>query len=335
MKTKTKKMNVLVAGGAGYIGSVTTALLIQNGHSVTVVDNLSSGYRTAINPDVDFIEGNISDKKVIEKACEKDIDLAMHFAAFIEVGESVTDPAKYYRNNICESLAFFDLLRNFNVKKAVFSSTAAVYGEPEFVPLTENALLAPLNPYGWSKRMVEKILADFGSAYGFRSVCLRYFNAGGAFGQYGEGHKPESHLIPRILDSVLYNKQLFVFGDDYKTSDGSCVRDYIHVKDLAAAHLLAANYLMDGGESDVFNLGTGTGFTVFEVIKAVEKITGKKADFKITEKRSGDSAVLVASRSKAENILGWGQNLAGLEEIIESAMNWKVKFQSLYEKEKS
>ncbi|MCE5251035.1 UDP-glucose 4-epimerase GalE [bacterium] len=337
-----KPLNVLVAGGAGYIGSVTAAILIEAGHVVTVIDNLSHGYLDAVHPEAQFVRCDITDEDILEKTCSSDIDVVMHFAAFIEVGESVKNPSKYYVNNLTRSIRFFDNLIKFGIKKIVFSSTAAVYGNPVTVPLTEDAPLAPVNPYGWTKLMVETVLRDYNRAYGLKSVALRYFNAGGAMGDYGENHEPESHLIPLILDAAIKGTPLKVFGDDYDTRDGSCIRDYIHVRDIAQAHILAARYLCDGENdtcggnapcgSTAFNLGTGTGFTVLEVIRAVERVIGKKVPYIITGRREGDPPELVASPARAERILDWTGNRAGLEDIIRSAWEWKKKFPRGYER---
>ena len=318
-----RSLHILVAGGAGYIGSITTAALIDSGHRVTVLDNLSSGYRKAVHPGARFVAGDTSDRTVVESICREGIDLAMHFAAFIEVGESVLNPSKYYGNNLVKSIEFFDALVAYGVRRLVFSSTAAVYGDPEQIPLTEKARLAPVNPYGWSKMMVETVLRDYDAAYGFRSVALRYFNAGGAVGNYGESHNPESHVIPRILNAVMENVPLKVFGTDYYTKDGSCIRDYIHTGDLAQAHILAAQYLMNGGQSDAFNLGTGSGYTVLEVIRTVEQVIGQPVSYAVTGRRKGDSPVLVASPAKAQNILYWTKEPIGLDGIIRSAWEWK------------
>jgi UDP-glucose 4-epimerase len=317
-------LNVLVAGGAGYIGSVVTATLIESGSRVAILDNLSHGHIEAVHTDARFVVGDIANPRAVREACEGGIDVVMHFAGFIEVGESVADPAKYYGNNVAHSIRFFDNLRECGVSRLVFSSTAAVYGEPESVPLAEDAPLRPLNPYGWSKRMIEQVLADYDRAYGFRSAALRYFNAGGAFGPYGEDHRPESHLIPRILDSAMRGGAFDVYGCDYPTRDGSCIRDYIHVRDLAEAHILAAHYLMKGGAADCFNLGSGRGFTVFEVIEAAERILGRQVSKAIGPRRPGDSPALVASPEKAARILGWSGARAGIDEIVASAYEWKA-----------
>jgi len=327
-----KPLTIIVTGGAGYIGSVTTASLIKAGHIVTVIDNLSSGHLDAIHPDAQFVCSDITDDDIVEKICSTDIEVVMHFAACIEVGESVENPSKYYGNNFIKTIRFLDNLVKCGVKRIVFSSTAAVYGQPEHIPLTEDSCLAPVNPYGWSKLMVETVLRDYDRAYGLKSVSLRYFNAGGALGDYGENHDPESHLIPLILDAVIKDRPLKVYGNDYDTRDGSCIRDYIHVSDLADAHVLAAHYLRSGGESDVFNLGTGTGFTVLEVIRTVERITGRKVPCLISGRREGDSPELVASPLKAQQVLNWTKEPAGLDDIVRSAWEWKQKFPGGYER---
>ena len=321
---KDKKfLKVLVTGGAGYIGSATTAALIEEGHTVTVLDNLSSGHLQAVHPEAHFIKGDISDSNVIEDICRDGIDVAMHFAAFIEVEESITNPSKYYGNNLANTFQLLDNLRVSGVHNIVFSSTAAVYGEPESIPLTESSLLRPVNPYGWTKMMVEQLLRDYDQAFGLKSVSLRYFNAAGAYNRYGEDHRSESHLIPRILNAASDGASLQVYGIDYGTQDGSCIRDFVHVKDLADAHVLAAQHLCTGGSSDCFNLGTGKGFSILEVIGSVEKVVGRRIDYRITKRRKGDSAVLVASPQKAQCMLGWRKQFSTLEEIIESAWKWK------------
>jgi UDP-glucose 4-epimerase len=324
LTTSNKKpFHVLVAGGAGYIGSVTVASLIKEGRRVTILDNLSTGHLEAVHPEARIVLGDISNARAVREACSEGIDAAMHFAAFIEVGESVTDPAKYYSNNLLRTVKFLDALRGAGVKRFVFSSSAAVYGEPEAIPLNENASLHPVNPYGCSKQMVEQVLGDYSRAYGFRSVSLRYFNAGGSHLSLGEDHHPETHLIPLVLKAAITSSLLTVFGNDYDTGDGSCIRDYIHVKDLADAHILAARYLEKGGKTEAFNLGTGNGFSVFEVIKSAEKVTGCTIEYEIAPRRHGDSPILVASPEKAQRILGWRKDLASLEEIIASAWEWK------------
>lgn len=316
-------LNVLVAGGAGYIGSAASALLIESGHRVVALDDLSRGHIPAVHPDARLVVGDIADRRSVMEACRGGIDVAMHFAAFIEVGESVADPARYYGNNLVKTIRFLELLNDCGVGRLVFSSTAAVYGDPARTPVTEDDPPAPVNPYGRTKRMIEQVLEDYDRAYGFRSVSLRYFNAGGAFGSCGEDHRPESHLIPRILDAVVKGFPVDVYGSDYPTRDGSCVRDYIHVRDLAEAHLLAAVRLLESGRSGVFNLGSGRGFTVFEVIAATEKVTGKPVAKRLSPRRPGDPPSLVASPERARRELGWRSDPAGLEEIVASAWEWK------------
>jgi UDP-glucose 4-epimerase len=327
-----KPLHVLVAGGAGYIGSVTSASLIGEGHRVTILDNLSKGHLNAVHAESRFIHGDISDTVLVKKICSEGIDSVMHFAAFIEVGESVKDPAKYYRNNFLNTVKFLDALLSSGVKRIVFSSSAAVYGEPEIVPISEDAPLKPVNPYGWTKIMIEQVLNDYSRAYDLNAVSLRYFNAGGAHMTFGEDHCPESHLIPLILNAAISSSPLKVFGDDYVTRDGTCIRDYIHVRDLAEAHILSLKYLVNGGKTDAFNLGTGSGYSVLEVIKTVEKITGRVVKFQIVSRRPGDSPALVASPQKAQQVLYLRKNLAGLEEIVSSAYEWKLKHPHGYEK---
>ena len=316
---------VLVAGGAGYIGSVTAAALIEAGHRVTVLDDISRGYTAAVHPDARLVAGDISNRRAVAEACRGGIDVAMHFAAFIEVGESVADPGKYYGNNLSKTVRFLDLLRGCGVGRLVFSSTAAVYGDPLRTPVTEEDPLLPVNPYGWTKRMIEQALEDYDRAYGFRSIRLRYFNAGGAFGPYGEDHRPESHLIPRILDAASRGATVDVYGADYPTRDGSCIRDYIHVRDLAEAHILAARNLAHGDAGGAFNLGSGRGFTVLEVIAAAEAAIGKTIRKRIASRRPGDAPALVASSEKARSGLGWRSDPAGLEAIIASAWEWRKR----------
>jgi UDP-glucose-4-epimerase GalE len=323
LKTSTKPLKVLVTGGAGYIGSVTVALLLRKGYKVIVLDNLSSGYLKAVLPEAQLVQGDISSEETVKEVCREGIDIVMHFAASIKVGESVLQPAGYFENNVVKSLHFFNYLRACGVNNIIYSSSAAVYGEPENIPLTENSTLRPVNPYGRTKMMVEQILQDYDRAYRFRSVSLRYFNAAGAYEPCGEDHRPESHLIPLALEAASKGSPLTVYGTDYKTNDGSCIRDYVHVKDIAEAHILAMLYLNNGGETDRFNLGTGTGYSVFEVLRCVEKLTGRKVNYTLAGRREGDSAVLVASPQKARHILGWKQNLASLEEIVASAWRWK------------
>ncbi len=325
------RLKVLVAGGAGYIGSVVAALLVENGHSVTVLDSLATGHRDAVHPDVRFIPAGIEDAGAVKDACKDGIDVAMHFAACIQVGESVADPSIYYRNNVVNTIRFIDALRGNEINALVFSSTAAVYGEPERVPLSEDDPLLPVNPYGWTKRMVEQVLSDYDAAYGFRSVRLRYFNVGGAHGAWGEDHRPESHLVPLVLRAIETGDPLTVFGTDYPTRDGSPIRDYFHVADLAEAHLLAAKYLAAGNATDAFNLGTGTGYSVLEVIHAAERVTGRAVPYRTAGRRPGDSAALVASADRAVRVLGWRGARLTLDDIIGSAWEWRRMHPKGYE----
>lgn len=319
-------MNILVAGGAGYIGSHTVLSLIEAGHHVVVVDNLLTGHINAIPAEVKFYNGDIRDLLFLMKVfTHEKIDAVIHFAASSLVGESVTDPLKYYDNNLCGTMVLLQAMVKCGVDKIVFSSTAATYGEPERIPILETDRTCPTNPYGETKLSMEKMFKWVGAAHGIRYVSLRYFNACGAHesGSIGEAHTPESHLIPLILQVPLGKREFIsVFGDDYLTKDGTCVRDYIHVTDLAQAHILAAEYLAAGGESDIFNLGNGVGFTVNEVIDTARKVTGHPIPAMVVPRRAGDPAQLVASSDKARTVLGWKPAHASLEEIIASAWKW-------------
>lgn len=319
-------MAVLVLGGAGYIGSHTVYELIDKGVEVVIADNLETGYKEAIHPKARFYKGDIRDRSFIDGVLDSEkIDAVIHFAANSLVGESMINPLKYYDNNLCGTKVLLESMVAHKVDKIVFSSTAATYGEPESIPILETDKTVPTNTYGETKLSMEKMFKWTGMAHGLRYVSLRYFNACGAHrsGQIGEAHNPETHLIPLILQ-VPNGKREFIsiYGDDYNTKDGTCVRDYIHVTDLAQAHILAMDYLMKGNESNIFNLGNGVGFTVKEVIDAARKVTKHPIDAKVTERRAGDPAVLVASSEKAKAVLGWRPNHADLEEIIETAWNW-------------
>mgnify|MGYP005924385199 CR=1 FL=1 len=319
-------MNVLVCGGAGYIGSHTVYELIERGHSVVVVDSLIKGHKAAVHNDAKFYLGDIRDEEFMDKVFkENNIDAVIDFAAFSLVGESVNEPFKYYENNVYGTLKLLEAMERAGVKKIVFSSTAATYGEPENDIIVESDKTIPTNPYGETKLTVEKMLKWADNAYGIKFVALRYFNAAGAHisGKIGEDHSPETHLIPIILQTALGQREkMFIFGDDYDTPDGTCVRDYIHVTDLAQAHILAVKYLMEGNESNIFNLGNGVGFTVKEVIETARKVTGKPIKAVEEGRRAGDPAVLIASSEKAKNILDWKPEHADLEEIIASAWKW-------------
>ena len=319
-------MALLVCGGAGYIGSHTVRQLINAGEEVIIADNLSTGHRAAINPAVKFYQCDIRDKAALKKIfAENKIEAVFHFAAFIEAGESVKLPLKYFNNNVYGMQILLEAMTESGVDKIIFSSSAAVYGEPEKIPVDENDATFPVNPYGDSKLIMEKIIQRVSAAQGVRYVSLRYFNASGAIedGSIGEDHHPESHLIPLILQVPLGKRDhITIFGDDYPTPDGTCIRDYIHVLDLANAHICALNYLRDGGESNFFNLGSGKGFSVKEIIDAAEKVTGQKIKKELGARRAGDPARLIASSDKAKKILKWTPRFDDVEKIIATAWNW-------------
>jgi UDP-glucose 4-epimerase len=317
-------MAILVTGGAGYIGSVAVKDLIAKGEEVVVVDNLVYGHRQAVEKDVPFYEGDIGDKELIRKVLtEHSIDACMHFSAFAYVGESVTDPQKYYANNFVQTLRLLDVLLENDIKKFIFSSTCATYGEPQYVPIDEKHPQEPANPYGWSKFMVERVLEDYDRAHGLKFVALRYFNACGASGGCGEDHDPETHLIPLVLFAALEKiPHVSIFGDDYPTPDGTAIRDYIHVSDLSAAHLLALFRLRGGESSEFINLGNGSGYSVKEVIETARQVTGKPIDAVTGPRRAGDPSRLVANAAKARDLLGWDPQFPDLESIIRSAWAW-------------
>lgn len=316
-------MRILVTGGAGYIGSVVTEFLLDGGHEVVVVDSLATGHRGAVDERVEFHEGDLQNESFLAPVFNEGIDAVCHFAAFSQVAESVADPLKYYRNNVGGALSLLNAMRRSGVRYFLFSSSAAVYGEPDETPIREDAPLRPVNAYGNTKLAVERLLADCAPVWGLRALSLRYFNAAGASDRHGEDHRPETHLIPLVLDVALARRdELVVYGDDYPTRDGTCVRDYIHLKDLASAHLLGLERLVEGF-SGVLNLGNGRGFTVLEVIRAAEKVTGLEVPYRTGPRRAGDPAVLVASSEKAEKVLGWKRFYPGIEEIIRDAYAWK------------
>lgn len=320
-------MKVLVIGGAGFIGSHMGKLLGQKGCSVTTLDDLSSGHRDAVLWG-DFVQGNFGDRAVLDAVLSKGFDAVMHFASFIQVGESVQHPDKYYRNNVSYTLALLDAMRVRGVDKFIFSSTAATFGEPQYTPIDERHLQQPINPYGRTKLMVEQALADYDRAYGFKSVCLRYFNAAGADPevQLGERHDPETHLIPLILQAASGRRpHISVFGRDYDTPDGTCIRDYIHIQDLCTAHWLALQSLMNGGGSQSYNLGNGNGFSVQEVIDTAEQVTGRKIPVVDAPRREGDPARLVADSTLARRQLGWQPQYADLATVIEHAWKWEMR----------
>lgn len=321
-------MNILVVGGAGYIGSHMVWYLRQHGAQVTVLDDLSSGHRDAVL-DADFVQGSLADAGLLDKLfAGKAFDAVMHFASFIQVGESVREPAKYYRNNVANTLNLLEAMHGHGVKRFVFSSTAAVYGNPAYVPIDEAHALEPINPYGRSKMMIEQVLADYAQAYGLQSVCLRYFNAAGAHpeGLLGERHDPETHLIPLVLQAASGRRDhITVYGRDYDTPDGTCIRDYIHIMDLAQAHWQALRYLQDGGASAAFNLGNGQGFSVQHVIDVARQITGQKIALQEGPRRAGDPPRLVADASRAREVLGWKPHYADLQTIVSHAWAWEQK----------
>lgn len=312
---------VLVVGGAGYIGSHVNKMLHQVGYHTVILDNLSKGDRRAITTGT-FIEGDIADEKCLDQLFQTyPIDAVLHFAALIDVGESITQPANYYQNNVAATLTLLKALVRHKVNTLIFSSTAAVYGVPQQNLISEQHPCAPINPYGESKLMVEKMLRDFDRAYGLKSSCLRYFNAAGGDpeGEIKNYKKKESNLIPLALQSLKSNGQLTIFGTDYPTPDGTCIRDYIHIWDLGTAHLRAMEKLMAGGNSSTYNLGNGSGYSVHEVITAIEKVTGKKLNVKVGKRRPGDPPTLVADASKAKKELGWQPDYPSLEMMIKHA----------------
>ena len=319
-------MTILVLGGAGYIGSHTVYELIEAGEDVVIADNLETGHVEACHPKARFYKGDIRDKNFVDNLFDNEkIDSVIHFAANSLVGESVSNPLKYYDNNLYGTMVLLKSMVEHDVKKIVFSSTAATYGEPENIPILENDKTEPTNPYGETKLSMEKMFKWVSNAHGVRYVSLRYFNACGAHksGLIGEDHNPETHLIPLILQVPNGQREkVAIFGDDYDTKDGTCIRDYIHVTDLAQAHILAVKYLNEGKESNIFNLGNGVGFSVKEVIEIARKVTGHPIPAIISPRRAGDPAKLVASSEKARKILGWNPEHAELEEIIASAWNW-------------
>lgn len=319
-------MTILVLGGAGYIGSHTVYELIDKGEDVVIIDNLETGHMEAIHPKARFYKGDIRDRAFLDSVFDKEkIDAAIHFAANSLVGESMVNPLKYYDNNLCGTKVLLESMIAHGIDKIVFSSTAATYGEPEKLPILESDKTEPTNTYGETKLSMEKMFKWTSKAHNLRYVSLRYFNACGAHasGTIGEDHSPETHLIPLILQ-VPNNKRehISIFGDDYDTKDGTCVRDYIHVTDLAQAHILAVEYLCKGNESNIFNLGNGVGFTVNEVIETARKVTGHPIPAVMDKRRAGDPAQLIASSEKAETVLGWKPEHDSLEEIIASAWKW-------------
>ncbi len=318
-------MKILVTGGAGYIGSHVVRVLNQKNYEVIILDNLSTGHIESVPPFAVFEKADLLETKAIESILKKhQPEAVIHFAAFALVGESVEDPQKYYLNNVSGALNLLNAIKKYKIKNFVFSSTCSIYGNPDAVPISEKEQDKPINPYGKTKLIIENALKDYDSAYGIKSVALRYFNAAGAAssGEIGESHNPETHLIPLVLKTALGEREeIKIYGNDYPTTDGTCIRDYIHVDDLANAHVKALEYLIVGNESVMLNLGTGKGNSVLDIIETAERITGKKIKKKIALRREGDPSVLVADNKKAKQLLNW-QPYYEIEKIIETAWKW-------------
>ncbi len=320
-------MRVLVTGGAGYIGSVTAEVLGAAGHAVVVLDNLSRGHRSAVPPGARLVVGDVRNRELLEDLLRAErIECVMHFSASSLVGESMRDPGEYFGNNVVGMIVLLRAMATCGVGRIIFSSTAATYGEPQRIPITETDPIAPTNPYGESKAIAERILAWFREVHGIRFAALRYFNAAGASVAHGEDHLPETHLIPLALQAAAGEvEQLAIYGRDYPTPDGTCIRDYIHVLDLADAHILALEHLPQATEC-VFNLGNGAGYSVLDVVAAVERVTGRRVPIHDAVRRPGDPARLVASAERAQRLLGWKPRRAGLEDIVGTAWEWKQRF---------
>ncbi|OHW61895.1 UDP-glucose 4-epimerase [Andreesenia angusta] len=319
-------MSILVTGGAGYIGSHTVKYLQHKGEDVVVVDNLQSGHRSSVDVE-SFYKADIRDRDSMDRIFQKHaVKEVVHFAANSIVGESMKDPYSYYHNNVYGTLCLLDSMKKNGVYNIVFSSSAAVYGEPDRIPIVESAKTIPTNAYGETKLVIENMMKWFEVAHGIKHVSLRYFNAAGAEGSIGEDHSPETHLIPILLQKLLGQREkVFLFGDDYETEDGTCIRDYVHVQDLSAAHYLSINYLRNTGKSDIFNLGNGRGYSVKEVLKSVERVTKATIDHEVKDRRVGDPDVLIASSEKAKSVLGWNPEFGDIEKIIGDAWTWHRK----------
>lgn len=320
-------MAILVTGGAGYIGSVTAERLRAKGERVVVLDDLARGHRSAVDQDVPFYHGRVGDRTLVARiAAEHKLEACVHFAALAYVGESVSEPAKYFENNVEQGVAFMGALLQAGVRRVVFSSTCATYGEPKQVPIPESSPQWPVNPYGWSKLVIERLLDSYDRAYGLKFASLRYFNAAGATAHHGEHHEPESHLVPNVLAAALGEKpEVSVFGNRYPTPDGTPIRDYVHVADLADAHILALDYLRRGGDSVFLNLGTGHGYSVLEVIECARQVTGRPIPTRIEAPRPGDPARLVADAARAQSVLGWKPAMSDLPSILRSQWQWRQK----------
>ena len=319
-------MSILVLGGAGYIGSHAVYQLIDQNVDVVVIDNLLTGHEEAIHPAAKFYNGDIRDKEFLQTVfANEQIEGVIHFAASSLVGESMTNPIKYFDNNVYGTQVLLEVMKDYGVKTIVFSSSAATYGEQKIMPITEEAHTVPTNAYGETKLTMEKLIKWCDTAYGIKYVSLRYFNVAGAraTGEIGEDHHPETHLIPVILQVALGKREyISIFGDDYDTEDGTCIRDYIHVEDLIEAHLLALRYLRNGGDSNIFNLGSSKGFSVKEIVESVRAVTGHPIPVKIEGRRVGDPSILIASSEKAKQILGWSPKRTSIDLIIQDAWNW-------------
>jgi UDP-glucose 4-epimerase len=324
---------VLVTGGAGYIGSVAVEILHGLGEPVVVLDDLARGHRGALDASIPFYHGAVGDRGLLARILrEQPVDACVHFAALAYVGESVQDPRRYFEDNIGQGLALLGGLLDAGVRHFVFSSTCATYGEPETVPIPEEHAQRPANPYGWSKLALEQALRSYDAAYGLRFVALRYFNAAGATGTHGEHHDPETHLVPLLLEAALGRRpHVSVFGHDYPTSDGTAIRDYVHVADLATAHVQALGYLRAGGASDCFNLGNGQGHSVLQVVESARRVTERTIETRLEARRPGDPACLVARSEKARRVLGWQPRDAELDVIVRSAWDWRLAHVNGYE----
>jgi UDP-glucose 4-epimerase len=320
-------MAILVTGGAGYIGSVTVERLCANREDVVVLDDLVYGHREAVDPGVHFYQGKVGDSALLERITkEHRLEACVHFAALASVGESVAEPAKYFENNVAQGTALMGSLLRAGVRVVVFSSTCATYGEPTQIPISEECAQWPKNPYGWSKFCMERLLETYDLAYGLRFAALRYFNAAGASERYGEDHEPETHLIPNVLAAAAGEKrELSVFGDNYPTPDGTPIRDYIHVSDLADAHILALDHLRRGGQSEFLNVGTGHGNSVLEVIECARQVTQREIQTRIEAPRAGDPARLVADSARIQTVLGWKPVASDLRAIVQSAWTWRQR----------
>lgn len=328
-------MSILVLGGAGYVGSHAVYQLIDAGKDVVVVDNLQQGHEAAVHPNATFYKGDIRDRSFLQSVFEKEtIDAVIHFAANSLVGVSMETPLEYYDNNVFGTQVVLETMKANNVKNIVFSSTAATYGEPKQVPITEDMPTVPTNTYGETKLAMEKMMKWTEIAHGIKYVSLRYFNVAGArtTGEIGEDHNPETHLIPVVLQAALGTREFItIFGEDYDTPDGTCIRDYIHVEDLIDAHILALQYLQNGGESNIFNLGSNSGFSVKEIVETAKEVTQREIPVRIGERRAGDPSTLIASSAKAKEVLAWEPKRTSIQDIIKDAWNWHVNHPNGYE----